>query len=77
MSVGNKSPYEIRLNTLELAYRIVSNRKQSEFVQKQLNEGAQYTNIMCCPGAFDITADEVIEEAKKLNAFISSTGLKQ
>lgn len=77
MSTGNKSPYEIRLNTLELAYQIVNNRKQAEYVKKQLEaNNNDYQAVVCCPGAVDISADEVIEEARKLNNFISSSDRK-
>lgn len=60
----SKSPYEIRLNTLELAYKIVRDRKIAEYYK---NNGC--TEVL---DIVNITADEVIEEAKKLNAFISS-----
>lgn len=49
---GHKTPYEIRTELLELAYRILRDRNGE-------------SNL------YDITTEDVIAEATKLNKFIS------
>lgn len=66
---ASKTPYEIRLNILELAYKIVRDKKQADYISKSIYSSGNVVITEC----IDISADEVIEVAKKLNSFISTS----
>jgi hypothetical protein len=63
MKVG-KTPYEIRLDLLRLAYDIITMQKVYE---RDNDEHAKIKGF---------TSDEVITEAKKLNAFVSEDTIR-
>jgi len=58
-----KTPYEIRSDLLQLAYAIVRERKIS----------AIYNTSSAVVQAVDVTSEEIIAEAEKLNGFVSHT----
>ena len=65
---NNKSPYEIRLDLLQLAQKICSDRKMAEAAQEQMDQGKEVAMLTKAP-----TTEEVIAEAEKLNNFISKS----
>lgn len=69
MSRTSKTPYEIRLEALQLAQRTLSEQKAAEAAEHQVNNGAD--------GAVFITSapsvEEVIEAAERFNKFISDS----
>lgn len=56
-----KTPYEIRLDLLQLAFDILSNRHRAANTARDDNADASYTP----------TTEDVIAEAEKMNSFIS------
>jgi len=58
-----KTPYEIRSDLLQLAYAIVRERKIAEI----------YKTSTSVVNAVDVTSEEIIAEAEKLNGFVSHT----
>lgn len=58
-----KTPYEIRSDLLQLAYAIVRERKMASI----------YKSSTAMPQAVDVTSEEIIAEAEKLNGFVSHT----
>lgn len=59
MNKSGKTPYEIRLDLLQLAFEILVHKHQAAGVQNG-------NNVTTAP-----TTEEVIAEADKMNAFIS------
>lgn len=68
MSHSSKSPYEIRLNALELAKRTLTDQYAAETAKEQLKNGSEVAIITKAP-----TPDEVIAAAQKFNNFISTS----
>jgi hypothetical protein len=62
---NGKTPYEIRLDLLELAYRIVRGQKEAECAAEAVAPTALITKAP--------TTDEVLAEAEKLNGFVSQS----
>lgn len=62
----HKTPYEIRLNLLQLAQVIESNRLHADSIEKQVATGTDVTHTTQAP-----TVDQVIECARRLNSFVS------
>jgi hypothetical protein len=62
----NKTPYEIRTDLLHLAHAILVGKAQAEASVKVQNEGTTLVSH-AAP-----TTEEIIAEATKLNAFVSS-----
>ena len=67
MAQPHKSPYEIRQNLLELAF----NSLREQHAAKAAATGKP-TAATTAP-----TTDEVIEEARRLNEFVSARGERQ
>ena len=63
MAQGHKSPYEIRQQLLQLAFDILREQHLAKAGQRQEN------TVVSSP-----TTEEVIEEARKLNNFVSARG---
>lgn len=63
----NKSPYEIRLDILNLAQRICSDRSQAE--SGKLAQANNRSGVITLAP----TTEEIIAEAEKLNNFISKS----
>lgn len=66
MPHSSKSPYEIRLNALQLAQRTLSEQYAAESAREQLDNGAEIALVSKAP-----TPDEIIAAAEKFNNFIS------
>ena len=60
-----KTPYEIRSDLLQLAYSIVRERKMVEQYKLDTTNG-----VLPCA---DVSSEEIIAEAEKLNGFVSHT----
>ena len=63
------SPYQIRLNLLQLAFDILTKKHESEAVAK-FNYSADTGLPLCVTSP---TTEEVIAEAEKMNKFISTS----
>lgn len=67
---AGKTPYEIRSDLLHLAYEVLLRQKEAECAAEQMQNGAEVIIVTKAP-----TTDEIIDEATKLNGFVSqSTG---
>lgn len=66
MPQGHKSPYEIRQQLLQLAFEIL----REQHLAKAGKEHAD--SVVSAP-----STEEVIEEARKLNEFVSARGDRQ
>lgn len=64
-------PHQIRLELLKLAYNILYENQQAEFIKKQLDEGTKANEVLAVVNS-KIEIDEVITQAQKLNNFIST-----
>ena len=62
-----KTPYEIRSDLLHLAHSIVRDRKHAECTKTAITDGTAVAITMAA------TAKEVIDEATKLNSFVSQS----
>lgn len=62
---NGKTPYEIRLDLLELAYSIVRGQKEAECAAESSTPTAKVTKAP--------TTEEVLAEAEKLNGFVSQS----
>lgn len=63
-----KTPYEIRSDLLHLAHRIVQDRKHAECAKEAMDNAQVDVFLTKSP-----TAQEVIDEAEKLNSFVSQS----
>jgi len=68
--MASKTPYEIRLNLLELSHRILTNQKAAESVA-EWKTTASSSEVFYVDKAPSTT--EIIEEAEKLNNFVSTS----
>jgi len=70
MSTASKSPYEIRLDLLKLAYDILLQKEKAKTViTESLSGSCKLENFM----KNSPTTEEIIAEAEKLNKFVSKT----
>lgn len=76
------NPFEIRLKLLELAQSILSedmwaerNRLENDWNAKQERAKTNGTELPSYPKMPSISEDAIIAKAKKLNEFISNTGV--
>ena len=77
------NPFEIRLKLLELAQSILSdemwaerNRLENDWnVRKELSFKNDGKDMPACPAMPFVHVDQIIAQAKKLNEFISNTGV--
>jgi hypothetical protein len=60
-----KTPYEIRLDLLELAFGILKGQKEAECAEEATSPDAKITKAP--------TTEEVLAEAEKLNSFVSQS----
>jgi len=67
MAHTNKSPYEIRLNALELAQRTLSEQKAAESAKQHLSNNELLPAMVTSAPS----VEEVIAAAEKFNNFIS------
>lgn len=65
--MAGKSAYEIRLELLQLAYKIVETKALSESALDAAENGNELV-----PMTRKVTTGEVIAEAEKLNEFVST-----
>lgn len=83
--MSNKTPFEIRLETLQLAQSILNDRvwaerqtlEQSWNIEREIafemwKENGKAATIPVFPVLPSVTSEEIIAEAKKLNDFISN-----
>lgn len=68
--MAHKTPYELRFNMLDLAYRIAEQNVRAESVQTQIKEGIPHKDLTMYD-AEKIEVDEIIKMAAKLNDFVS------
>ena len=64
MKISSKTPYEIRLELLQLAFQVLANKHAAR-------AGAEQTHMEVPVVTTAPTTEEVIIEAEKMNAFIS------
>ena len=65
-----KTPYEIRSDLLHLAYQVTKGIKDAECAQEKLASGSLDSHCMISKAP---TAEEIVTEATKLNAFVSQS----
>lgn len=65
MKPAGMSPYELRLNLLQLAFNVLSQKHQADACAALRNENANPTTSP--------TTEEIITEAEKMNKFISTS----
>lgn len=66
MKPTSKTPYEIRLELLQLAFNILVNKHAASAIANMRVTGSSQTST-------SPTTEEVVAEAEKMNTFISST----
>lgn len=68
MKISSKTPYEIRLELLQLAHSILISKHQADAISKH-KIGHEILPGPCTSP----TSEEIIAEADKLNIFVSNT----
>jgi hypothetical protein len=68
MKNTGKTPYEIRLELLQLAFSVLENQHRARAEKEMGKVNAPYPRITSSP-----TTEDVIAEAEKMNNFISSS----
>lgn len=61
-----KTPYEIRLDLLTLAHKVLTQKAEAEAGQRAEDGGSDKVIVTSAP-----STEDVIAEAKKLNGFVS------
>lgn len=68
--MAHKSPYELRFEMLELAYKMAEHNAIAKSVKTQISEGVSHKDIVAYP-AEEVDLDDVVKMAAKLNEFVS------